>query len=136
VVLEDTAAGVELDAVGATQSGQKVTEMLPIALVTVSGIIVDDRTAWELVAGAAALELGTPGKLVDIGSTGMDNVADENGAGPADETTERMLLATLGTLTAGTDELIAAELYGRAVELAAACTELDTTEVLAEEVGG
>lgn len=35
VALEDAAAGTVLDAVGATQSGQKVTEMLPIMLVTV-----------------------------------------------------------------------------------------------------
>lgn len=106
-VPDDAVVDVVLDAVGAAQSGQKVTEMLPITLVMVSGIMVDEAMAAELVVGGVALGLGSLGRLVVVIAKGVDDASRvaEVGIEAMEETSERILLATSGMLTAGTDEL-------------------------------
>lgn len=71
VVLEAVGEDIVLDAVDATQSGQKVTEMLPIALVYVSGIEAEDES--EANDGIDADDkVNAEDNLIEVVETGVD----------------------------------------------------------------
>lgn len=93
-----------------------------ITLVMVSGTIIEDEIAEELVVNAAALfELRATGGLVAIKGADINDASRlvDNGASASGESAERILFAMTGTLTVGTDELNAGadELIARTDEL-------------------
>lgn len=139
---DGAAEDIAVDVVGATQSGQKVTEMLPMLLVMVSGDVAEDETAAELVVGGAESELGALDDSIaddDNGVFDASPVADGD-CSPIEETTDNILLTRGGRLIVGSDELLACaeELIGRAGELIAGIEELvvATDALIATELLG
>lgn len=128
-VPDAVAEDVVLEAVGPTQSGQNVTEMLPMALVKVSGMAVDEIATNELVVGTIVA-------VVDASAGGLDElIPAELLATGAELGTVAAGLDASGELIAGTEELAARELLVAVVDLRTIVPELDASEVAIVEVG-